>query len=401
MGTPAAPALADIFRGMAEWDFIDALIEQGDTESARKCAFSYGYIDDVLTIGGIIPPPEFYGISWTGQENIAEDVFLGAKISCCEDRGPRLQIREKQDSWQFPIIKYPHASSNVPRTQTSAIFKGQLIRYGTICNNFQDFKTATAKLYLRMIWRHHSPRELRKGWQAYLRERWPERFQAQVRNLQRWFTNIERSSPEFLASHLQTTHKTAKPSPSPHAQPSTTHIIKHLPPAEWLTAFSKHIEMKRLATMTKLIVQSNRLSQEVNTRITAQTLFLLCHHHAPAEAAQVSEQLFRRLTMAQIQELIVDEARLMEELYFTYNVKLTLVRSQSGYGFFNGGQIAAECGWHATNWLLQQVGLAITRTQMDAIAEEVQQAYQSREHDTHRHRHNVCTASTPVCTASM
>ena len=99
---------------------------------------------------------------------------------------PRLGIVEKQEEWNLTVIKYPHASSNIPWNQGSAVFKGQLIRYAVICNNLWDFQTAALRLAGRLIHRGHKPRMLIATWIKYLEERWPYQVAHKYR-MQEWF----------------------------------------------------------------------------------------------------------------------------------------------------------------------------------------------------------------------
>ena len=52
----------------------------------------------------------FYAFLWDWIAN-----FIGMKITANKvQRPPRLGIVEKQVEWNFTVIKYPHASSNIP-----------------------------------------------------------------------------------------------------------------------------------------------------------------------------------------------------------------------------------------------------------------------------------------------
>ena len=188
MGSPVSPHLANLFRYVVEAQFVEELLKRGQKEAATACEFTFGYIDDLCTFEGPLPTEAHYGIPMTVDALPKESVnFLGMKITATKpDRPPRLGIVEKQEEWDFNVIKYPHASSNIPWNQGSAVFKGQLIRYAVICNNLWDFQAAALRLAGRLILRGHTPRLLIASWLKYLEERWPTPVMHKYR-MQQWF----------------------------------------------------------------------------------------------------------------------------------------------------------------------------------------------------------------------
>ncbi|EPS57209.1 hypothetical protein M569_17611 [Genlisea aurea] len=104
MGSPVSPHFANLFRYAVEAKFVEELLASGKLKEAQACAHTYAYIDDLCTFGGPLPSEQHYGIPMTG------------------DPEPR------EEEWDFNVIKYPHASSNIPWNQGAAVFKGQLIR---------------------------------------------------------------------------------------------------------------------------------------------------------------------------------------------------------------------------------------------------------------------------------
>ena len=153
MGSPVSPHLANLFRYVVEAKFIEEMLAAGQKELALACEHTFGYIDDLCTFEGPLPTEEHYGIPMIVDETPRESVnFIGMKITADKaNRPPRLGVVEKQEEWNFSVIKYPHASSNIPLNQGAAVFKGQLIRYAVICNNLWDFQTAALRLAGRLI----------------------------------------------------------------------------------------------------------------------------------------------------------------------------------------------------------------------------------------------------------
>ena len=188
MGSPVSPHLANLFRYVIEAQYVEELLRNGHKDQALACEHTYGYIDDLCTFGGPLPSEEHYGIPMTVDAIPRDSVnFLGMKITANKfDRPPRLGIVEKQEEWNFAVIKYPHASSNIPWNQGAAVFKGQLIRYAVICNNLWDFQMASLRLAGRLIQRGHHSRVLASTWMKYLEERWPHHVSHKYR-MQEWF----------------------------------------------------------------------------------------------------------------------------------------------------------------------------------------------------------------------
>jgi hypothetical protein len=188
MGSPVSPHLANLFRYIVEAKFVESLVASGKLREAKACEHTFAYIDDLCTFEGPLPTEEHYGIPMTGDKEPKDTVnFLGMKITATNpNRSPRLGIVEKQEEWDFNVIKYPHAGSNIPWNQGAAVFKGQLIRYAVICNNLWDFQTAALRLAGRLVQRGHEPRLLISTWTRYLNERWPQKL-AHKYKMQQWF----------------------------------------------------------------------------------------------------------------------------------------------------------------------------------------------------------------------
>ncbi len=211
MGSPVSPHLANLFRYVVEAKFVESLVTNGKLCEAKACEHTFAYIDDLCTFEGPLPTEEHYGIPMTGDKEPKETVnFLGMRITTTNpNRSPRLGIVEKQEEWDFNVIKYPHAGSNIPWNQGAAVFKGQLIRYAIICNNLWDFQTASLRLAGRLVQRGHEPRLLISTWTRYLNERWPQNL-AHKYKMQRWFP--------LALSNLRAT----MPTTSPHTPAQVT-----------------------------------------------------------------------------------------------------------------------------------------------------------------------------------
>ena len=62
MGSPVSLQLANLFRYNVEAAFVESLVKNGEIATAKKCDFTFAYIDDLLTFGGPLPTEEDYDI---------------------------------------------------------------------------------------------------------------------------------------------------------------------------------------------------------------------------------------------------------------------------------------------------------------------------------------------------
>jgi len=155
MGTNSAPEMANTFLYARESRYISQLCQTRDgMEKARKFSTTFRLIDDLLSVdnpyhhafkgdgkdhASEIYPPELKLNETTKPDNSVE--FLGMTISSNPDRPGRLSIRVFDKRLQFPfdVIRYPHISSNIPRSQAYGVFTGQLHRFYRICTDPMDF----------------------------------------------------------------------------------------------------------------------------------------------------------------------------------------------------------------------------------------------------------------------
>jgi len=167
MGTNAAPDIANLCCYATEAAYIDELVAAGKSVDFAKHV--YRFIDDSLFFDGQPPPAEAYGMQYketTYQPN-KEAHFLGMRIEATT-RGQKLSVIEKQDVWSFQPIKYPHASSNIPKHQGSGVLKGLLTRAAAICNNMQAFRKAITQYTTRLTQRGHDPKVLARAFRQYM-----------------------------------------------------------------------------------------------------------------------------------------------------------------------------------------------------------------------------------------
>jgi hypothetical protein len=192
MGTNCAPEIANTVLYVWESKYMDKLYRDNtNNKQAYECHnFTRRYIDDLLCFNAEPPPREAYG-NLEYSEQTEEDGsinYLGAKMYKQNGR-LHMEVFDKTLEWTFPVIRYPHATSNCPHHQSSGIYIGQLQRYYCICNSFAAFKTATTNLTKHMIKRGHKPEDLAKGWNKYLARNFHNNPE-EKRNLRVWFSSM-------------------------------------------------------------------------------------------------------------------------------------------------------------------------------------------------------------------
>jgi len=190
MGTNSAPAIANLTLYITEAEYIDSIIRDGHDDIAKHHAFTFRLIDDLRCFDIEPPSGTLYGLEWS--ETTAPDgsvTFLGSKIQPRANGSFEVSVFDKQKEWNFPVIKYPHFSSNVPEHQAVGIVKGQLYRFRTICNSIKAFKDAVQSFALQLLQREYPFQIIHKGWKAHLARFSHDKITDYPR-LQSWFRRM-------------------------------------------------------------------------------------------------------------------------------------------------------------------------------------------------------------------
>jgi hypothetical protein len=174
MGTNAAPAIANIALYYWESQYVDKLMQNGDSELAMQHSLNERFIDDIFTCGlrerfPVDIYPNLTLVNTTlGEEKV---VFLGMQIISDSKTGKiTTSIYDKTKEWDFPIVKYPLGTANTPRHLTQSLMCGQMARIRRITNNTASFKDATMKLTRDLFRRGHDIGRITSGWKAHLRK---------------------------------------------------------------------------------------------------------------------------------------------------------------------------------------------------------------------------------------
>ena len=189
MGTNCAPELANLTLYVTEATFIDNLVNTADSTIYKKYAHTKRWIDDIIIFNAPPPSAERYHLEYSNT-SISNNtvVFLGARISCINNQ-LHMSVFDKTLKWNFPVLKYPHYTSNVPVHQSKGLLMGQLHRARTICNSLLAFKIATTNVVLRLLMRQHPLKTLVKSWNSHLHKFSSDKI-TNYSQLRSWFNRM-------------------------------------------------------------------------------------------------------------------------------------------------------------------------------------------------------------------
>ena len=145
MGTNCAPLLADLFLYSYEAEFIQKLLSQKKKKLAVAFNLTFRYIDDVLSINNehfhtyvnMIYPTELEIKDTTDSSTKAS--YLDILLSIETDEKLATKLYDKRDDFDFPIVNFPHLSSNIPLSPAYGVYISQMIRYARACSTYEQF----------------------------------------------------------------------------------------------------------------------------------------------------------------------------------------------------------------------------------------------------------------------
>jgi hypothetical protein len=168
MGTDCAPYIANLYLYALEYAYLKELMST-DLHMARKISMSYRYIDDLIMFNsnGImdehktrIYPPELILNKENKKDNNA--TFLDINIKINDNNKITTSIYDKRDDFNFTINNYPNLSGNIHAKRTHGMVISQLLRYGKICNNVNDFIHRSKMMMDKLIKQYFVQKILRK-----------------------------------------------------------------------------------------------------------------------------------------------------------------------------------------------------------------------------------------------
>ena len=159
IGADPAPYQADLGLHKPEFVFIETLLRQKRWNEARTFNHVHRYIDDTNPKNNfgnfakfkdsIYPPGLIVNKENSGQSSTS---MLEIDISIDPSSHKFVtKLYDKRNDFGFPIVKFPHMSSNIHSKTVYDTFVTQVIRYSRVCNNLTYFLFELKPLYSTMV----------------------------------------------------------------------------------------------------------------------------------------------------------------------------------------------------------------------------------------------------------
>lgn len=152
MGGNSSSPIADLTVGKREFNYVLELMKQKKFGLAKLLSNNCRYVDDLITINylyfhNIINDiyPETLKMERSGSDNKNVN-YLDLNICITED-SLEIKVYNKTDDFNFGIVSLTFPHSNIPEEVGYNVFYSQILRYGTICSNYDDFKKQVIKIF--------------------------------------------------------------------------------------------------------------------------------------------------------------------------------------------------------------------------------------------------------------
>ena len=156
--------------------FIDALIQQGRMDSAKRWFNTWRYIDDLCGFGDreTMWQEIAYGMEHiettekqaTPADSRSQVVFLGMKIQS-DPQGITLSVQPKGDGWAWLPQRFIEYSSCHTHYTKWYLFHGLLVRALTICSGQEEFLQACFHYAQGLIARGFPHQALKRSWNSF------------------------------------------------------------------------------------------------------------------------------------------------------------------------------------------------------------------------------------------
>ena len=165
MGTDAAPYISNLHLHVYEYDFISQNIKHNPV-LCKRLSHTYRYQDDITSLNDedefennytkIYPP----SLSLDKVNTIdTEANVLDLDINIINNKA-HIDIFDKRDAFNFNIVNFPHASSNLSNHVFTGIINSQISRYLIICSDKHKFLFNANNLYCKLQQRNYSKKFL-------------------------------------------------------------------------------------------------------------------------------------------------------------------------------------------------------------------------------------------------
>ena len=177
MGTDCAPFLANLFLHVYENDFM----EKNRRKEWHLCQIlsrNHRYIDDMIVFNAKDKfdriRDDIYPAALTlnaENEDRTQENFLDLDISIKSGR-MHVKLYDKRNAFGFPIVNFPFLCGNIPKRIGSSVIISQLVRFGRICDDWEDFQTVTKQLLKKVSSQGFSQNLIHRAVNSFLRHHW-------------------------------------------------------------------------------------------------------------------------------------------------------------------------------------------------------------------------------------
>ena len=144
MGGNSSSPLAELTVGKQEFNYIKKLMQNKKLNLAKILSNNCRYVDDLITINylkfqDIITDIYPLSLEMERSGNNNKDVnYLDLHIQISIN-GPSISVYNKTDDFNFNVISLTFPHSNIPMEVGYNVFFSQILRYGNISSNLENF----------------------------------------------------------------------------------------------------------------------------------------------------------------------------------------------------------------------------------------------------------------------
>ena len=156
MGGNSSSPIAELTVGKKEFNYIKSLMQQKKLNLAKILSNNCRYVDDLITINYLKFQdriadiyPQSLEMERSGDNN--KDVnYLDLHIQIREN-GPIITVYNKTDDFNFNVVSLTFPHSNIPIEVGYNVFFSQVLRYGNISSNLENFMIPLRKTFRTLL----------------------------------------------------------------------------------------------------------------------------------------------------------------------------------------------------------------------------------------------------------
>jgi hypothetical protein len=144
MDINCVPVLAELLLYSYGADFIQGFLKKNEKKLDWSINFTFGYIDDVLSLNTSRFGDFVYRI-YPNDIEIKDSTdtdrsvsYLDLHLEIDSEWRLRTKLYDKRDDFNFPIVNFPFICSIIPAAPASGVYISQLIQHSRTCDSFQD-----------------------------------------------------------------------------------------------------------------------------------------------------------------------------------------------------------------------------------------------------------------------